>query len=248
MKISGIWTAHAVSELRQLLRSPGYLVPTLVFPTMLFSFFGFGTSLRHPQAAATILASWSVYAVLGVAFYQFGVGFAQTREMHWSTYLRTLPSGPAPILAAQLSTAVVFAMMATGLLWAFALVATPVSLDAGQALRVAAVLALGAIPFAGLGIAIGYSVKARSAVPVANLIYLPLTFAGGLWVPPHRLPETVQQLSPYLPIRMFGEIAWAAVEGRATPAAAAGGLAAYGAVFLAFAAWRYRSEERRRYR
>ena len=248
MRTSGIWMAHAMSELRQLLRSPGYLVPTLIFPTMLFSFFGLNAANQHPQAAPTILASWSVYAVLGVAFYQFGVGFAQSREMHWSTYLRTLPSGPAPLLVAQLSAAVIFAMLATGLLWAFAIATTPISFTAGQAARVAAALALGSIPFAGFGIAIGYSVKARSAVPVANLIYLPLTFAGGLWVPPHKLPESAQQISPYLPTRMFGEIAWAAVDGRAAPPAAAGGLAAYGAAFLAFAAWRYRREERRRYR
>ena len=215
---------------------------------MLFSFFGLDVSNQHPQAAPTILVSWSVYAVLGVAFYQFGVGFAQTREMHWSTYLRTLPSGPVPVLGAQLFAAVIFAMVATALLWAFAIGTTPLRLEAGQALRVAIALALGAIPFAGLGVAIGYSVKARSAVPVANLIYLPLAFAGGLWVPPHRLPEAVQQISPYLPTRMFGEIAWAAVDGRAAPAEAAGGLAAYGALFLGLAAWRYRREERLRYR
>lgn len=248
MKISGIWTAHAVAELRQLLRSPGYLVPTLIFPTMLFSFFSLSAANQFPQAAPRIVASWSVYAVLGVAFYQFGVGFAQQREMHWSTYLRTLPTGPAPLLFAQLSAAVTFAMMATGLLWAFALMTTPVSIDTGQAVRLATALALGAIPFAGFGIAIGYSVSARAAVPVANLIYLPLAYAGGLWVPPHRLPDAVQQVSPSLPTRMFGEVAWAAVDGRAVPLAAAGGLAAYGLVFLAFAAWRYRQEERRRYR
>lgn len=78
------------------------------------------------------------------------------------------------------------------------------------------------ISFAGLGIAIGYSVKARAALPVANPIYPPT--------------------------RMFGGIAWAAVDGRATPLAAAGGLTAHGAVFLAIAAWRCHREERRRYR
>ncbi len=246
--IAGAWLAHAVSELRQLLRAPGYLVPTLIFPAMLFSFFGLTAANQNPLAAPTILASWSVYAVLGVAFYQFGVGFAQAREMHWSTYLRTLPAGPAPQLVAQLAVAVIFAVLATGVLWAFAFFTTPVSYGAGQVLRLALALALGAIPFAGLGIALGYSVKARSAVPVANLIYLPMTFAGGLWWPPDELPGAVQQVSPYLPTRMFGEIVWAAVDNRATPLAAAGGLIAYGVVFLAFAAWRYRREERRRFR
>lgn len=246
--IAGAWLAHAGSELRQLLRSPGYLVPTLVFPAMLFSFFGLTAANQSPLAAPTILASWSVYAVLGVAFYQFGVGFAQAREMHWSTYLRTLPAGPAPQIVAQLAVAVIFAVLATGLLWALAFATTPVSYDGWQALRLVLALVLGSIPFAGLGIAIGYTVNARAAVPVANLIYLPMAFAGGLWWPPHMLPAAVQQVSPYLPTRMFGEISWAAVDGRATPLAAAGGLAAYGVLFLGFAAWRHRREERRRFR
>ncbi len=168
--------------------------------------------------------------------------------MHWAGYLRTLPAGPAPQIAAQLSVAVIFAVLAAGLLWATAFIATPLSLSVGQALRLALALAFGSIPFAGLGIAIGYTVSPRSAVPVANLIYLPMAFAGGLWLPPHKLPVAVQQLSPFLPTRMFAEIAWAAVEDRATPLAAAGGLAAYGVLFFGFAAWRYRHEERRRYR
>ena len=245
---AGLWLAHAAAELRQLLRSPGYLVPTLIFPAMLFSFFGLTVSNKYPSAALAVLASWSVYAVLGVAFYQFGVGVAQARSMHWASYLRTLPAGPAPQIAAQLSVAGIFAVLAAGLVWATAFIATPVGLSAGQALRLILALALGTIPFAGLGIAIGYTVSARAAVPVANLIYLPMAFAGGLWLPPDQLPAAVQQVSPYLPTRMFAEIAWAAVGNRATPLSAAGGLAAYAIVFIVFAAWRYRREERRRYR
>ena len=246
--IAGTWVAHAGSELRQLARAPGYLVPTLIFPAMLFSFFGLTAANQYPQSAPTMLASWSVYAVLGVAFYQFGVGFAQSREMHWSTYLRTLPAGPAPQIVAQLAVAVIFAVLAIGILWAFAFAMTPARYELGQALRLVGALALGAIPFAGLGIAIGYSVSARAAVPVANLIYLPMTFAGGLWWPPDKLPGAIQQLSPYLPTRMFGEIVWAAVDDRAWPLAPAGGLAAYGVLFLGFAAWRHGREERRRFR
>ena len=46
--IAGAWLAHAVSELRQLLRAPGYLVPTLIFPAMLFSFFGLTAANQYP--------------------------------------------------------------------------------------------------------------------------------------------------------------------------------------------------------
>jgi ABC-2 type transport system permease protein len=240
--------AHANAELRQLCRSPGYLVPTLVFPAMLFSFFAIGPANRYPEAAAVLLASWSVYAALGIAFYQFGVGFAQQREMHWSTYLRTLPAGPAPRLMAQLLVAVIFSALAIGVLWLVAFATTPVSLTTGQFWRLLAALSLGTIPFAALGIAIGYSVSAKAAVPVANLLYLPMAFAGGLWLRPSQLPPLMQEFSPYVPTRMIGEIVWAIVGDSDVPLTEMAGLAAYGFVFLAFAVWRYQTEDRKRFR
>ncbi len=240
--------AHGKAELLSLLRAPGYLVPTVIFPAMLFSFFGLNPAREHSAAAAAILASWSVYAVLGVAFYQFGVGFAQEREMHWTTYLRTLPAGAAPRLVAQLAVAVIFAVAAVGVLWLLVFAATPVNLSGDQLVRLLLALAFGAIPFAALGMAIGFSVSAKAAVPIANLLYLPMAFAGGLWLPPDNLPTVIQDVSPYVPTRMFGEIVWSITGNRPLPVADVAGLAAYGAAFLAFAAWRYQTEERKRFR
>ncbi len=240
--------AHGRAELMQLLRAPGYLVPTIVFPAMLFSFFGLGAARDNPYAAGAILASWSVYAVLGVAFYQFGVGFAQEREMHWTSYLRTLPSGAAPRLIAQLVVAAIFAVAAVGVLWLLAFATTPVRLTGDQVMALLPALALGALPFAALGMAIGFTVSAKTAVPVANLLYLPMTFAGGLWLPPRMLPDAINDISPYIPTRMFGEIVWAVTGNRPLPLTDIAGLAAYGGAFLAFAVWRYQTEERKRFR
>ena len=86
-----------------------------------------------------------------------------------------------------------------------------------------------------MGICIGLSVNSRTVLPMANLIYLPLSFAGGLWMPPNILPKVVQNISIYLPTRMYGEILWADVLKTSVESKNIYGLAAYGIVFFSLA-------------
>lgn len=228
------------------LRAPGYWAPTLLFPTMLYLFFA--ARLDDPFAATLALASWSVYAVLGVAFYQFGVGIAQDRSSPWETYLRVLPAGPLPRFAAQTLVAIVFAGAAVLVLWSTALWLAPIDFGPIASLHFAAALAVGAVPFGFFGIALGYLTSPKAAVPIANLIYLPLAFAGGLWVPPRHLPAAVADVSPLLPTRHYAEVVWAAVRRVDAPLASWLWLLGFTIFFAGLAVWAYRRDEGRRYR
>jgi ABC-2 type transport system permease protein len=109
-------------------------------------------------------------------------------------------------------------------------------------------LLLGAVPFAALGFAIGYSVSAAAAPGVANLIYLPLSFASGLFIPLPSMPPFVQQVAPYLPTYHFAQLAWGAAGASAEPLLTSGlWLAGYAAVFLTIAARGYYAEEQRKF-
>jgi len=82
-----------------LARQPGFWVPTVLFPAMLYSFFGAGLAGAGP-AAGYAMASFAVYAVLGVGFYQFGVTVAQDRADPFIRWQRLLPgSALAPWMA-----------------------------------------------------------------------------------------------------------------------------------------------------
>lgn len=227
-------------------RSPAYWAPTLLFPTMLYLFFG--ARLKDPLVATLALASWSIYAVLGVAFYQFGVGIAQDRRSPWETFLRILPAGPLPRFAAQTLVAIVFAVAAVMVLWVVASWLAPIDLALLASLHCTAALVAGAVPFGFLGIALGYLTPPNAAVPIANLIYLPLAFAGGLWLPPGKLPAVVADLSVALPTRHYGEVVWAAVRGVDAPLASWLWLLGFASFFAALAVWAYRRDEGRHYR
>ena len=241
--------AYAAAELLALARQPGYWVPTILFPAMLFLFFGNSFRPGGTAGANFILASWAVYAVLGVAFYQFGVGIAQDRETPWDRYLRTLPASLAPRLAARVATALLFAVAAALLVGLVAMAFFPVRLGPGRLASLLLVLLFGGTVFAIFGIALGYLLSARASVPVANLVYLPLAFVGGLWVPPHALPGAVETLSRLTPTRHFAELAWSASgSGGPFPVPSLAVLAGYGAVFAGVALWGYRRDWSARYR
>ena len=236
--------AHARLGSLELLRQPAFSVPTLAFPAIFFLFFA---APRDGDDADVLLASYAAFAVLGVAFFQFGVGIAAERSSPWEGFVRVLPVTVRVRLAARVLSALVFAAASVTLLLATATATTSFALSPARWPAFAAALLLGAVPFALLGIALGYWTSPRAALPVANLVFLPLSFAGGLWGGAARLPDVLAAVSPFLPTRQWGEVVWWAVgEGSLAPWAPAG-LAASTAVFAALAVWGYRRDEGERY-
>jgi ABC-2 type transport system permease protein len=237
--------AHARVMTIELARHPAYVVPTLVLPVVFFLFFA------APGAGgdATVrMATFAGFAALGVAFFQFGVGIAVERGSPWETFLRTLPIGPFVRLGARVISAGVFALAAAGLLLVVAAATTPESLSVPRWFGLLVALLAGTIPFALLGIALGYWAPARGALPIANLLYLSLSYAGGLWISPARLPGGVARVSRFLPTRALADALVASVSGRGIAVAPWATLAGFAALFAVLAVWGYRRDEGRRYR
>ncbi|HEY4347131.1 MAG TPA: ABC transporter permease [Gaiellaceae bacterium] len=235
---------HARAMTVELVRYPAFLVPTLIFPAVFFLFF---ISPGDARGATARMAAFAGFAVIGVAFFQFGVGISSERGSPWERYLRTLPVGPCVRLAARLLSAAVFACAAALLLLGTAVAATDVSLPAGRWALLALALLVGTIPFAFLGLALGYWAPAKGALPIANLLYLALSYAGGLWSRPAKLPHVVQAISPYLPTRALSDTLVDTALGAPVAWTAVTSLAAFGSVFAAIAAAGYRRDEGRRF-
>jgi ABC-2 type transport system permease protein len=236
---------HARAMTRELVRYPAYVVPTLLFPTAFFLIF----VVPGPARFATLeTAAFAGFAAIGVAFFQFGVGIAVERASPWEAYLRTLPVGVAQRLLARVLSAAVFSVAAAALVVAVGVAAADASLPAGRWLQLALVLLLGTIPFALLGIALGYWVPPKGAVPIANLLYLGLAYAGGLWIRPAALPAAVREVSPYLPTRALEDALAGVVTCRGLFLRPWIALLGFSACFATLAAWGYRRDEGRRFR
>jgi ABC-2 type transport system permease protein len=236
---------HARATTIELARYPAYLVPTLVLPTVFFLFFA---APAGAAGASVRMATFAGFAAIGVAFFQFGVGIAVERVSPWETFLRTLPIGPGVRLGARVLSAGVFATAAAGLLLAVAVTTTPASLSVARWIGLVAALLVGTVPFALLGIALGYWAPARGALPIANLLYLALSYAGGLWIRPSRLPDGVAGISRFLPTRAFADVLIAPTIGGGIAWGAWATLVGFAALFAVCARWGYRRDEGRRYR
>jgi ABC-2 type transport system permease protein len=236
--------AHARALTLELVRHPGYVVPTLAFPAAFFLFFA--ASAQGVDADLS-MATFAGFAAIGVAFFQFGVGIAVERASPWEAYVRTLPVGIGVRLLARLASAAVFAAAAAAVVVATALLTTDAALTTGRWLELAAALVAGTVPFALLGIAIGYWAPPRGALPIANLLYLASSYAGGLWFRPEHLPPALARVSPFLPTRALADVLTAPALGTAAPGRAWAALVVFAAAFCGLAAWGYRRDEGRRY-
>lgn len=237
--------AHARMIALVLLRSPGFIVPSIVFPAMFFALFALPYATTAAIADVETL-SFMIFAISGVCLYQFGVGVAAERGRPWERYLRTLPVPPGTRLAARIACAAPLGIAAAAVVAIVARLFAPVDLSAAQWLLAFGLAFGGAVPFVLIGITIGYWASARAAVPIATAFNLLLAYAGALWMPPEMLPHLVQAISPYLPTRAFGDLLWSIV-GSGNAARGLAVLAVYAILFALLASVGYRRDERKRY-
>jgi ABC-2 type transport system permease protein len=238
--------AHGKTQTLQHLRAPGYLLPTLAMPGLFYFLFeGPDTEVR---LVTFLMASYAMWAILGVAFFQFGVGIAEQRTTPWERFLRTLPLSAVQRLAGRVLSAALFAAAAAGLVIGEAHLINPVSVAADRWLPWILALGTGGVVMALAGIAIGYWASPRSATALATLAWLLLAYLGGLWQTPGELPSWAAEVSRYLPTRLWGEVTWAAVQGQAASLSDWLGLAAWAVGFAILAGWGYRRDEGTSYR
>jgi ABC-2 type transport system permease protein len=57
-----------------------------------------------------------------------------------------------------------------------------------------------------MGLLVALLVPPASAPGVVNLIYLPMSFMGGLWIPIHYLPKWLQGIAPLMPTYHLGQL------------------------------------------
>ncbi len=203
---------HTIIMILELIRSPAYLVSTIAFPSIFYCIFAVPES-NDKHSANLLLVSFSCFAVFGVMFLQFGIGVAQEKSTSWYQYLKTLPISSYSLMVARFLSTLFFSTLTVLFLMIISKILTPVELSNEQWVFLFLKLQFFGIIFCFMGCCLGFWTSLKSSLPIGNLIYLPLSFAGGLWKPPEILPSMLKNISPYLPTRQYGEILWAYVRG-----------------------------------
>jgi len=200
---------EAKYEFLRLLRTPSFAVPSLVFPALFYLLFGvlLGGSRQGPEMARYMLAGYGVFGIMGAGLFGFGVTVASERERGWLTFKRALPMPPGGYLLAKMAMATMFAATISAILMLLAIFMAKVSLQPGQWGLLFAINVLGVLPFCAIGLLIGTLVGASAAPAVVNVLYLPMAFLSGLWLPLQVLPGIFAKLAPVWPSYHLGQIA-----------------------------------------
>lgn len=243
-----ILTYQLYCELVKLLRLPMFILPTVLFPIMFFAFFGLPVVNREMNGVKVgpyLMASFGAYSMISVALFSFGASIAAERGLGWNRLLRTTPMRSWMLFSAKVVMAILFGLVTLLALFAFGILAGGVRMPLQRWGELTLSLLVGMAPFVALGLFIGYIAGPNSAAAIANLIFLPLSFASGLFVPLENLPTIVQRLAPYLPAYHTGQLGWIAVGAGDNKGVGVHllWLVGYSLIFLALALFAYRRDE-----
>jgi ABC-2 type transport system permease protein len=234
-------------EFLKLSRNRSYLFSIIGFPVVFYLLFGVtnkGSQFQGHTIARYLLAGYSCFGAMGSSLFGIGAGLAMERGNGWLEMKRASPMPAAAYLLAKLCVSITFAVGITILLITLGTTMAGVEVTVLESLKLLSTIGAGVLPFASLGLVIGLLMPSNAAPGVINLIYLPMSFCGGLWMPIEVLPHWLQLVAHGLPSFWFARLALGTLgyfNGSVLPAWAL--LEGYTVVFLLTAALIFRRQE-----
>jgi len=197
-----IYGKEAKYEFIKLIRTRSFSLATIGFPVMFYIIFGLAN--RHAfdgtvHMAKYMLAGYACFGLIGSALFGIGVGMSSDLAAGWLELKRASPMPVAAYLFAKCAAAVAFGLIIVTILSVIAIAFGGVHLSAPELTKMLALTICGSISFASMGLLIALLVPANAAPGIINLIYLPMSFLSGLWVPIKFMPHWLQGIAPLLP-------------------------------------------------
>jgi ABC-2 type transport system permease protein len=192
-------------EFLRMLRLRAFSLSIVGFPVMFYLIFG--VTNRHSDTARYLLATYSCFGMVGASLFGIGAGIAMERMQGWLELKQASPMPRFAYLTAKTVSCAAFAMIIVALLLLIGTTLGGVQMSALEVVQLAAITLAGAIPFAAMGLLISFLIPPTAGPGVINLIYLPMSFASGLWMPLWMLPHWLQKTAPALPTYHYAQLA-----------------------------------------
>jgi ABC-2 type transport system permease protein len=195
------------TEIRLFLREPMGVFFILAFPSVLIGILGSVPAFRKPDEGIGGLRVIDLYVTISIALIlamlalQFTPAvLANYRERGVLRRLSTTPVHPAMLLAAQLATSLLAALVAAALVLGVGRIAFAVPLPRQFAGFLVA-FALAALALFAMGLfiaAVAPSGKAGNAIGV--ILFFPVMFFAGLYVPREAMPASLRRIGDFTPL------------------------------------------------
>jgi ABC-2 type transport system permease protein len=242
--------AYLLIEIRRQLRNRRFAIFTIAFPVILYVLYTAVLDIDTNGPVGGI--TWPVYFLVSMASYgAIGAAMSQAnpiaveRASGWTQQLRVTPLPGSAYVTSKLVSAVLLTLPALVLVSIAGITVNHVDLAPSVWIELVVGLALGAVPFAALGILLGYVFDTDSAQGAMVLTFFGLAILGGLFAPVEAFPDTVATIARVLPSYHFAAIGRAIAVGRLPDVVDVVVLAGYAVVLGGLAAWRYRRADQR---
>lgn len=189
-------------EFLKLLRTKSFSLSVIGFPVMFYVLFGVANRSMHTDGIEIpryMLGGYASFGMVGAALFGIGVGLASERSQGWLELKRSSPMPAMAYLLAKCITAQAFGVIIAAVLIVIGTTLGGVHLNAIELARMLGVAVAGTVPFAAMGLLVALLVPANAASGIVNLIYLPLSMMGGLWIPIYMLPKWLRTIAPFTP-------------------------------------------------
>ncbi len=237
-------------EFLRALRTRAFSLSVIGFPVMFYTLFGL--IMNHDATTHGVvigkymLGGYAVFGMVGASLFGIGVGLANELNAGWLELKRASPMPPLAYLLAKCVSAIAFGVLIVSILCLLAITVGHVPLSLGEYTHMIALTIGGAVPFASMGLVLALLVPANSAPGIANMIYLPMSFLSGLWIPVFQLPHALQTIAPLLPTYHLAQLMLGVYGYQDTKVSAAShwfGLFGFTLVMLGIAAIAFRRRE-----
>lgn len=192
-------------EFLKMMRAKVFSFSVIGFPVMFYMLFGLTNS--HTEYARYLLAGYSCFGMFGAALFGLGAGVAMERAQGWLELKQASPMPRFVYLIAKTATCAVIALITVALLLILGIAFAGVTMSALEVLELAAITLAGVVPFAALGLLISFVLPPNAGAGMINIIYLPMSFASGMWMPISTLPHWLRKLAPALPTYHYAQLA-----------------------------------------
>jgi ABC-2 type transport system permease protein len=245
--MSSLALTHARFQLLETVRIPIALIGSAFFPAASMLFFVVPFVGGDAVYATYATASMVTFAVMTTNLFQYGIGVAEDRAQPWDPYTRTLPAGSGPRFLGRIMAGLVMMTISLIPVVVIAALLTKATITPLGFLAAFGSTFVIAIPFILMGLGVGYSLPSKAAIVVAQLLFFPLAFGGGLMTAPGSAPGFVEDIAPYLPTGGAARLMWAAVGDFPFDLSATLALVGWTVVLGGVAVWAYRRDEGRRF-
>jgi ABC-2 type transport system permease protein len=194
-------------EFTRLMRTRSFSLSVIGLPVMFYLIFG--TLSRHGEGARYVIAGYACMGMVSACLFGIGLTLALERAQGWLEVKRASPMPPLAYLGAKMASCAGFGLLIVAVLIALGAALDGIHVSAGEAAGLAAVILAGSIPFAAMGLLIALLVPANAGPGLINLIYLPMAFVSGFWMPVSVLPPWLQAVAHGLPTYHLAQLALA---------------------------------------